>query len=160
MLAIAYHNIGVEQEFLKRFEQSIISYTKGIEVAERYLGVHHTINITLKDSLAAAEQVVAAQAEKTMKIVAAKSLRTQRNSSISCISGNNSVKSSTWHGVSSSTRGMKKLKEMARTTSTSTSAIKMGDCSMAVSLDSIDDINFKAPPLQAPSPSPAQDVAS
>ena len=157
MLAIAYHNIGVEQEFLKRFEQSIISYTKGIEVAERYLGEHHTINVTLKDSLAAAEQVVAAQAEKTMKIVAAKSLRTQRSSSIS---GNNSVKGSTWHGVSSSTRGMKKLKEMARTTSTSTSAIKMEDNSMVASLDSIDDINFKAPPFQAPSPSPAQDVES
>lgn len=160
MLAIAYHNIGVEQEFLKRFEQSIISYTKGIEVAERYLGVHHTINITLKDSLAAVEQVVAAQAEKTMKLVAAKSLRTQRNSSASGISDNNSVKGGTWHGVSSSTRGMKKLKEMARTTSTSTSVIKMKDCSMAVSRDSMDDINCKAPPFQAPSPSPAQDVAS
>jgi hypothetical protein len=30
VLAIAYHNIGVEQEFLKRFEQSILSYRKGI----------------------------------------------------------------------------------------------------------------------------------
>lgn len=38
VLAIAYHNIGVEQEFLKRYEQSVLSYTKGVEVAERYLG--------------------------------------------------------------------------------------------------------------------------
>ena len=161
MLAIAYHNIGVEQEFLKHFEQSVLSYTKGIEVAERYLGVHHTINITLKDSLAAAKEVVAAQAEKAMKMVAAKTLRAQRNSSISSNSG---MKGSTWHGASSTTRGMKKLKEMARTTSTSTSAAKMEDCSTAISLDSIDDINIEAPPFHAPSPSPspspAQDVAS
>lgn len=38
VLAIAYHNIGVEQEFLKRYEHSVLSYKKGVEVAERYLG--------------------------------------------------------------------------------------------------------------------------
>ena len=29
VLAIAYHNIGVEQEFLKRLDQSLHSYRKG-----------------------------------------------------------------------------------------------------------------------------------
>eukprot|EP01035_Chromulina_nebulosa_P016977 gene16977-22473_t len=41
VLAIAYHNIGVEQEFLKKYEQSVISYQKGVEVAERYLALNH-----------------------------------------------------------------------------------------------------------------------
>ena len=59
VLAIAYHNIGVEQEFLKRFDQSILSYRKGVEVAERYLGAKHAICITLKNSLVAAKKSAA-----------------------------------------------------------------------------------------------------
>ena len=51
VLAIAYHNIGVEQEFLKKFDQALLSYRKGVEVAERYLGAKHAICITLKNSL-------------------------------------------------------------------------------------------------------------
>lgn len=66
VLAIAYHNIGVEQEFLKRFEQSILSYGKGVEVAERYLGPKHAITITLKNSLAAARKAAASSAYKTV----------------------------------------------------------------------------------------------
>ncbi|RYH15146.1 tetratricopeptide repeat protein [archaeon] len=64
VLAIAYHNIGVEQEFLKRFEQSILSYKKGAEVAERYLGTKHAITRTLNNSLAAAKKSAAAAAYK------------------------------------------------------------------------------------------------
>lgn len=64
VLAIAYHNIGVEQEFLKRFEQSILSYRKGVEVAERYLGGRHPICITLKNSLVASKKAAAAAAAK------------------------------------------------------------------------------------------------
>jgi hypothetical protein len=56
VLAIAYHNIGVEHEFLKRYEQSMQSYRKGVEVAERYLGSKHPICITLKNSLVAAKK--------------------------------------------------------------------------------------------------------
>lgn len=66
VLAIAYHNIGVEQEFLKRFEQSILSYGKGVEVAERYLGPKHAITITLKNSLAAARKAAASSAYKNV----------------------------------------------------------------------------------------------
>lgn len=65
VLAIAYHNIGVENEFLKRFEQSVLSYRKGIEVAERYLGSKHAIAITLKNSLAAAKKIATSTQSKT-----------------------------------------------------------------------------------------------
>lgn len=64
VLAIAYHNIGVEQEFLKRYEQSMLSYRKGVEVAERYLGAKHPICITLKNSLVAAKKSASAEASK------------------------------------------------------------------------------------------------
>ena len=59
VLAIAYHNIGVENEFLKRYEQSMQSYRKGVEVAERYLGSKHPIVITLKNSLISAKKAAA-----------------------------------------------------------------------------------------------------
>jgi hypothetical protein len=57
----------VEQEFLKRFEHSILSYRKGVEVAERYLGVKHPICSTLKTSLIAAKKSLVAITEKTTK---------------------------------------------------------------------------------------------
>jgi len=50
VLAIAYHNIGVEQEFLKRHEQSLHSYRKGVDIAETHLGNDHGITITLRNS--------------------------------------------------------------------------------------------------------------
>ena len=65
VLAIAYHNIGVENEFLKRFEQSVLSYRKGVEVAERYLGSKHAIAITLKNSLAAAKKMAISTQNKS-----------------------------------------------------------------------------------------------
>ncbi len=67
VLAIAYHNIGVENEFLKRLEQSILSYRKGVEVAERYLGAKHAITTTLRNSLAAAKKSVASANMKKEK---------------------------------------------------------------------------------------------
>jgi tetratricopeptide (TPR) repeat protein len=35
VLAIAYHNMGVEQEFLKKFDHSLQSYRKGVEAAQK-----------------------------------------------------------------------------------------------------------------------------
>lgn len=67
VLAIAYHNIGVENEFLKRLEQSLLSYRKGVEVAERYLGPKHAITITLKNSLIAAKKIAATSESKKAK---------------------------------------------------------------------------------------------
>lgn len=60
VLAIAYHNVGVEQEFLKKYENSVMSYRKGVEIAERYLGPKHAICITLKNSLVATKKAIAA----------------------------------------------------------------------------------------------------
>ena len=68
VLAIAYHNIGVENEFLKRYEQSILSYRKGVEVAERYLGGKHAIAITLKNSLTAAKKISSSNQSKAVKM--------------------------------------------------------------------------------------------
>ena len=59
VLAIAYHNIGVEQEFLKRHEQSLHSYRKGVDIAETHLGNDHGITITLRNSHIAAQRVLA-----------------------------------------------------------------------------------------------------
>ena len=67
VLAIAYHNIGVEQEFLKRYGHSILSYRKGVEVAERYLGAKHPICNTLKTSMIAAKKTLAALNDKANK---------------------------------------------------------------------------------------------
>lgn len=56
VLAIAYHNVGVEQEFLKKHAIALQSYTKGVQVAERYLGADHAITATLRSSMIAARR--------------------------------------------------------------------------------------------------------
>lgn len=63
VLAIAYHNLGVEHEFLKQFTASLTAYTKGVEIASVYLGPEHGITATLRTSqLAAAKAIEAANA--------------------------------------------------------------------------------------------------
>lgn len=61
VLAIAYHNVGVEYEFLKKFDQSLQSYRKGVEVAERFLGPDHAITVTLRNSCIAARRAIMAK---------------------------------------------------------------------------------------------------
>jgi tetratricopeptide (TPR) repeat protein len=61
VLAIAYHNVGVEYEFLKKFDQSLQSYRKGVEVSERFLGEEHAITITLRNSTVAARRAIMAK---------------------------------------------------------------------------------------------------
>lgn len=58
VLAIAYHNIGVEQEFLKRTESSLESYKKGVEISLKYLGDQHGITVTLNNSYIAAKKSI------------------------------------------------------------------------------------------------------
>ena len=58
VLAIAYHNIGVEQEFLKRIESSLESYRKGVEISQKYLGNKHGITVTLNNSYIAAKRTL------------------------------------------------------------------------------------------------------
>ena len=64
VLAIAYHNMGVEQEFLKKYELSLSSYRKGVEAAQTYLGGNHAVTITLRNSTIAARRAIAARDSK------------------------------------------------------------------------------------------------
>lgn len=101
VLAIAYHNIGVEQEFLKRYDQSMLSYRKGVEVAERYLGAKHAICITLKNSIVAAKKAAAASAAKNKGPRAAAGAATAGPGGRGTKAGGHAV------------TGMKKLRDMA-----------------------------------------------
>lgn len=53
VLAITYHNMGVEQEFLKRYQDALNSYKKGLDMAEMQLGKNHGITKTLRFDLQA-----------------------------------------------------------------------------------------------------------
>lgn len=61
VMCIAYHNIGVEQEFLKDYANSVASYKKGVGLAEQYLGVDHAIATTVRNSYLAAKRTIAAK---------------------------------------------------------------------------------------------------
>lgn len=69
VLAIAYHNIGVENEFLKNYKQAVNAYEKGIEIAEEHLGAQHGIGVTLRNSLNA---VRATMRSKTKPVTSAR----------------------------------------------------------------------------------------
>lgn len=58
VMCIAYHNIGVEQEFLKDYANSVVSYKKGVGLAEQYLGVDHAITTTVRNSYLAAKRTI------------------------------------------------------------------------------------------------------
>ncbi|KAF1781937.1 hypothetical protein PC129_g12659 [Phytophthora cactorum] len=61
VLGIAYHNVGVEQEFLKCWDLSLQSYKKGKEITSTYLGESHGIVITLQNSLLSARRNMASK---------------------------------------------------------------------------------------------------
>jgi hypothetical protein len=71
VICIAYHNIGVEQEFLRDFTNCIISYKKGVSLAEQYLGEDHTITTTLKNSYLAVKRVIVMRGKETATLDAA-----------------------------------------------------------------------------------------
>ena len=48
VLAIAYHNMGVEQEFLKSYPAAILSYKKAVNFAEKHLGAEDGITQNLR----------------------------------------------------------------------------------------------------------------
>jgi len=52
VLAIAYYNIGVEQEHMKKYLQARRSYEKGLKIAIKHLGPNHGIVATLRQSVA------------------------------------------------------------------------------------------------------------
>ena len=48
VLAIAYHNMGVEQEFLRSYPAAILSYKKAVNFAEKNLGADDGITEYLR----------------------------------------------------------------------------------------------------------------
>jgi hypothetical protein len=48
VLAIAYHNMGVEQEFLRSYPAAILSYKKAVNFAEKHLGPEDGITSNLR----------------------------------------------------------------------------------------------------------------
>jgi hypothetical protein len=49
VLAIAYHNMGVEQEFLRSYPAAILSYKKAVNFAEKHLGTDDGITTNLRN---------------------------------------------------------------------------------------------------------------
>lgn len=49
VLAIAYHNMGVEQEFLRSYPAAILSYKKAVNFAEKHLGPEDGITANLRN---------------------------------------------------------------------------------------------------------------
>lgn len=47
ILAIAYHNVGLEREYMEQWDQATIAFRTGYEVAKRFLGEGHALTITL-----------------------------------------------------------------------------------------------------------------
>lgn len=71
VLCIAYHNIGVEHEYLQDYEQCIVSYRKGVGLAEQYVGPDAGVTITLRNSYLAAKRTVAVKRRKNKGLLPA-----------------------------------------------------------------------------------------
>jgi Ca2+-binding EF-hand superfamily protein len=64
--AVAHHNIGAEQQYLKLHQESLVSYNKGMAVATQYLGPKHGISIKLRNAIVAAKRNVHIHNRKAM----------------------------------------------------------------------------------------------
>jgi len=51
VLAIAYHNLGVEHEYLKQYEEAILTYRKAVNFARNHLGEHSQVAKNLQNVL-------------------------------------------------------------------------------------------------------------
>jgi len=67
VLAIAYYNIGVQQEYLKKHDCCILSYQKGLEIAQRSLGNDHTITSKLKEAYMSAKSLEESRTSNQVK---------------------------------------------------------------------------------------------
>ena len=59
VLCIAYHNIAVEQEFLKQYQASLNSYAKAAQSAHKYLGEAHPMTQNMNEVLNQATKKIA-----------------------------------------------------------------------------------------------------
>ena len=67
VLCIAYHNIAVEQEFLKQYQASLNSYAKAAQSAAKYLGEMHPMTQNMNEVLTQATKKIAGIIQKTMQ---------------------------------------------------------------------------------------------
>ena len=66
VLCIAYHNIAVEQEFLKQYQASLNSYAKAAQSAHKYLGPEHPMTQNMNEVLNQATKKIALVIQKSM----------------------------------------------------------------------------------------------
>ena len=66
VLCIAYHNIAVEQEFLKQYQASLNSYAKAAQSAQKYLGADHPMTQNMNEVLNQATKKIAGIIQKSM----------------------------------------------------------------------------------------------
>mmetsp|Transcript_66492 Transcript_66492/g.152320 ORF Transcript_66492/g.152320 Transcript_66492/m.152320 type:complete len:1053 (-) Transcript_66492:162-3320(-) len=69
-LAIAYHNVAVEREYLQQWDQAAMAYKRGFEIARRSLGEDHSLTETLCRNIQAV-------LSKTNKLPTVKALKPQ-----------------------------------------------------------------------------------
>jgi len=71
VLAIAYHNLAVQQEYLKQYKQSLCSYEKACKVVTTHLDESHPLIGSLTDSYVAARtklgELIAKQEQMAIK---------------------------------------------------------------------------------------------
>mmetsp|Transcript_16309 Transcript_16309/g.41573 ORF Transcript_16309/g.41573 Transcript_16309/m.41573 type:complete len:173 (+) Transcript_16309:129-647(+) len=59
VLAIAYHNMGVEQEFLSLWEQALLSYNRAMQLARLHVGEEHLVTATFSQTYEKAKRSLA-----------------------------------------------------------------------------------------------------
>jgi hypothetical protein len=64
ILAVAYHSLGVEQEFLKLYPESLLSYQQSTAFAWKYLGSHDGLTKSLVDTYNKAKTMIEAHMKK------------------------------------------------------------------------------------------------
>jgi hypothetical protein len=64
VLAIAYHNLAVQQEFLRKYHDSLVSYEKATKVVVTHLGPDHPLVTSLTESYQAAQQKMEAKLQR------------------------------------------------------------------------------------------------
>lgn len=67
ILCIAYHNIAVEQEFLKQYNPCLRSYKKAAECARDYLGETAPITVNLENVYDQVTKKIANEIERTWR---------------------------------------------------------------------------------------------
>ena len=67
VLAIAYHNLAVQQEHLNLYSDALASYEKALKVANTYLGGKHALTISMRASLKSASSKLSSKIASTQR---------------------------------------------------------------------------------------------